>query len=141
MEKENWHYSIGNDLYYYDIKNSLNNPNKATCCSTYVSVCLYKSKIFSEEEMNSFNYNFAPYIYTFLILNDWAEIDDFNSLKPGDIVFETEDGYSVDHVQIYAGYRKWFNAGSMSAIERVNPYNIDLNYSKKRFFCAMRNPN
>lgn len=140
MENEKWHYSVGNDLYWYDIKNSLNNPNKATCCATYIGVCLYKSGIFSEEEMNSFNYNWAPYIYSFLVLNGWLEINNYNDLKSGDIVFET-DSDSVDHVQIYAGAGKWFNAGSTDAIQRLNPYNIDINYSKRRFFCAMRSPN
>lgn len=140
MEREKWHYSVGNDLYWYDIKNSLNNPNKATCCSTYIGVCLYKSGIFSEDEINSFNYNWAPYIYSFLVLNGWIEIDEYDNIRPGDIVFET-DNDSVDHVQIYAGDGKWFNAGSTEAIQRVNPYNIDINYSKRRFFCAMRNPN
>lgn len=140
MEREKWHYSVGNDLYWYDIRSSSNNPNKATCCATYIGVCLYKSGIFSEDEINSFNYNWAPYIYSFLVLNGWIEIDDYDNIKPGDIVFET-DNDSVDHVQIYAGDGKWFNAGSTDAIQRVNPYNIDINYSKRRFFCAMRIPN
>ena len=135
-----WSYYVNtNDLYWNNIEMSINNPNKVTCCATYVSCVLYKAGIFSEEEMNSFNYNECTALYNFLSSNDWSEIVSYDELEAGDIVFMNynDGGKDYDHVQIYAGNDTWYNAGDTSAIRRSSPYSQG-SWVENNFFVAMR---
>lgn len=147
-----------NDFYYfddshylisYDIKSSINNPSKGTCCATLVAAALYKSGLFSESEINSIPYNGAYYIAELLDNKNWQIIDSYDKLKPGDIVFMTSSGnapvtlrngrtYDQGHVQIYAGGNKWYNAGSTESIKGTQPSIQGESYAKGRFSFALR---
>lgn len=141
-EDEKWTYSVGSDLYSGNINLSLNNPNKVTCCATYVSCTLYLSGLVSEEEINSISYNSSTAIYRYLKTLDgrFMEIESFDELEPGDIVFMTSDDVpnGIGHTQIYAGNNTWYNAGSTSSIQRANPYSMGENYTVPRFITAIR---
>ena len=141
-EEEKWTYSVGSDLYSGNINLSLNNPNKVTCCATYVSCTLYLSGLVSEEEINSISYNSSTAIYRYLKTLDgrFMEIESFDELEPGDIVFMTSDDVpnGIGHTQIYAGNNTWYNAGSTSSIQRANPYSMGANYTIPRFITAIR---
>lgn len=134
-----WTYSTGGDLYWNDIEMSINNPNRVTCCATYVSSVLYRAECFSLEQMNSFNYNSSNSLYSFLGNNGWQRIDSYGELEAGDIVFMDTDGgaRNITHVQIYAGNGTWYNAGSTSSIQRASPYSSDASGG---FIAAYRQP-
>lgn len=135
-----WTYSVGGDLYWNNIEKSLNNPNKVTCCATYVSCVVYKSGYFTEAQMNQFrNYNYCPELYNDLVNAGWQVISSYNELEPGDIVFMNYNngGATYDHVQIYAGNDTWYNAGSTGAIQRASPYSQG-NWAKTNFYVALR---
>lgn len=123
----------GGGLFWNDIEKSLNNPNKVTCCATYVGCVLYKAGYFTESQMNSFNYNFCPTFYSYLESQGWSKINSYNDLEPGDIVFLNNCG----HVQIYAGNDTWYNAGSTEAIQGLAPCNQG-NYARNGFYAAFR---
>ena len=138
-------------LVSYNIKESINNPAKATCCATLVAAALYKSKAVPEAEINSIQYNGAKYIAELLDKRGWAIIESYDKLQPGDIVFMVTDSnatvnmsngknYLEGHVQIYAGGNKWYNAGSPGAIKGPQPSIQDGSYVKPRFSFAMRVP-
>jgi len=134
------YYSKGSDLYWNDIEKSLNNPNKVTCCATYVSCVIYKAGYFTEAQMNQFsNYNYCPSLYNDLTKAGWQVIKSYNELEPGDIVFMNyNDGEEIyDHVQIYAGDNTWYNAGSTEAIQRASPYSQG-NWAEENFYVALR---
>lgn len=135
-----WEYSAGGDLYWNNIEMSLNNPNKVTCCATYVSCVIYKAGYFTEAQMNQFsNYNYCPSLYQDLINAGWQLINTYDELEPGDIVFMNYNngGTVYDHVQIYAGDDTWYNAGSTSAIQRASPYSQG-NEASQKFYVALR---
>ncbi len=149
MENERWTYNLSSKLYWRDIERSTNNPKKGTCCATFVASSLYKAGIFSEEEMNSYNYNSSTSTYNFLKSKGWIEISNYSQLQPGDIVFMTSrsgkarNKNNIGHVQIFAGRNSngsplWYNAGSTSAITRANPYVQTDSYVQSRFITAMR---
>lgn len=136
--QQKYTYSVGGDLYWNNIKKSTNNPNKVTCCATFVGSTLYVAGIFSEEEMNSYNYNSAPSTSAFLADKGWKKITRYSDLKAGDIVFMTSGSTSgIGHTQIYAGNGTWYNAGSTSAIQRKSPYSSN---ASARFLHAYRKP-
>ena len=135
-----WTYSVGGDLYWNNIEMSLNNPNKVTCCATYVSCAIYYAGYFTEEQMNNFsNYNYCPSLYKDLRNAGWQVINSYNELEPGDVVFTNNiaDGDYFDHVQIYAGDDTWYNAGSTNAIQRASPYSQG-NWARQYFYVALR---
>ena len=41
----------------YDINYSTNNPAKVTCCATFVGSAFLVGGVFTESEINKFNYN------------------------------------------------------------------------------------
>lgn len=134
--QQTWTYSTGGDLFWNNIEMSINNPNQVTCCATYVSSVIYKAGYFTEEQMNSFNYNSATALHNFLANNGWQSINSYAELQPGDVVFMTSGSASgIGHVQLYAGDGTWYNAGSTSAIQRPSPYESD---ASARFIVAMR---
>lgn len=132
-----WHYSVGGDLYWNNIELSINNPNKVTCCATYVSSVLYLAGCFSEEQINSINYNSSNGLYNFLVSSGWQEIRNYNELQAGDIVFmDTDRGERlINHVQIYAGDGTWYNAGNTYAIQGTAPYKSN---ASDEFMVALR---
>ena len=132
-----WNYSVGGDLYWNNIELSINNPNKVTCCATYVSSVLYLSGHFSEEQMNSFNYNSSNGLYNFLLSNGWQAITEYSALQAGDVVFMDTDGgaRAINHVQLYAGDGTWYNAGSNDAIHSSAPYSSN---ASNEFMIALR---
>lgn len=128
-----WTYSIGGDLRWNDIEASLNNPNKVTCCATFVSCALYVAGCFTAEEFNKeCGYNSAQGLYDFLEKKGWTRINSYSELQAGDVVWL----YGISaHVQLYAGDGTWYNAGSTGAIQRPSPYSDNASGD---FVCAMR---
>ena len=127
-DKEKWIYSVSGDyLIGNNIEASTNNPKKATCCATLVGSALYVGGVFTEEEINSYNYNSATATSNFLESKGWTKITNYGDLEAGDIVIMTAEGSggSIGHVQIYAGNGTWYNAGYTGAIQRDNPYSSD----------------
>lgn len=121
-----------------DIDTAIDNPNKGTCCATYVSSVLYKAGLFTAEEINGINYNYSPDLANFLESSGWTKIENYSDLSAGDIVFMTSSssGGGIGHVQIYAGDGTWYNAGSQESIKSQNqPYASD---ASARFLFAMR---
>lgn len=140
QEEIDWSYYVNSsDLYWNNIEMSINNPNKATCCATYVSCVLYRAGLYSESEMNSFNYNECTALFNFLKNAGWSEISSYDDLEAGDIVFMNynDGGKDYDHVQIYAGEDTWYNAGDTSAIRRASPYKQG-SWARDNFFVALR---
>lgn len=135
-DEMSWTYSTGGDLYWNNIEKSLNNPNKVTCCATYVSCVIYKAGYATETEMNSFNYNLCSTLYAFLEDKGWKVINSYNELEPGDVVFMNYGG-GFDHVQIYAGNDTWYNAGSTDAIQKNSPYSQGT-WARDNFYKAIR---
>ncbi len=143
-EESTWCYytdkTCGGSLYWNNIEKSVNNPNKVTCCATLVGATLYVAGIFSEEEMNSYNYNYVPTTDSFLASKGWTKITSYDELEAGDIVIMTSyGGEAYGHTQIYAGNGTWYNAGSTKAIQRESPY-TDTSYSRSHFMHAYRKP-
>ena len=130
-EQQGWTYSVGGDLFWNDIERSTNNPNKVSCCATLIGSALYVGGVLSEQELNSFNYNYVPSFDSYLESHNWIRINNYSDLQAGDIVI------MPGHVQLYAGNGTWYNAGSTNAIQRVNPYSSD---ASARFLWAWRKP-
>ena len=139
-EQNKWFYytSLG-QLRWNDIKYSTNNPSRATCCATFVGSALYVGGVFSESELNKYNYNSAYGISKLCQEHGWMKVSSYSQLAAGDVVVMSgpEGGSSVGHVQIYAGNVTWYNAGSTNAIQRANPYSGD---ASARFLWAWRKP-
>ena len=139
-EQNGWYYYSSLDqLRWNDIKYSTNNPSKATCCATFVGSVLYVGRVFTEEQLNQYNYNSQYGISELCEAHNWIKINSYSDLQAGDIVIMSgpEGGSSPGHVQIYAGNGTWYNAGSTNAIQRVNPYSSD---ASARFLWAWRKP-
>ena len=139
QQQTGWSYSVGGDLYWNDIEKSINNPNRVTCCATYVSSVLYVAGYFSESEINSCNYNSSNELYDFLKNAGWNEIKSYDDLEPGDIVFTDTDtpATSIGHVQIYAGDGLWYNAGNDNSIKGSAPESQG-DWARNRFIAALR---
>lgn len=131
--EQSWTYSAEEGLYWYNIELSLNNDNKVTCCTTYVSCVIYAAGYATEEQMNSFNYNYVHSFYTYFKEKGWEEITSYDQLEPGDIVFTG----NIDHVQIYAGNKTWYNAGSTKYIQSDAPHDIE-DWTRNNFTTALR---
>ena len=139
-EQNKWaYYSNLNQLRWGDIRYSTNNPSHMTCCATFVGSALYIGGIFSESELNKYNYNSQYGISKLCQEHGWTKITNYSQLAPGDIVIMTSpsSGGAPGHVQIYAGNGTWYNAGSTNAIQRANPYSGD---ASSRFLWAWRMP-
>lgn len=148
-QQKDYYYSVGGDLFWNDIEKSLNNPNKVTCCATFVGTALYVAGIFTEDEMNSYNYNSAPDTSDFLASKGWIRISNYSDLQAGDVVFMTSGGDpGIGHTQLYAGDGTWYNAGGNCAIRDAageidgcgissSPYADD---ASGRFLHAYRQP-
>lgn len=139
-EQNGWfYYNNLNQLRWNDIKYSTNNPSRASCCATFVGSAFYIGGVFSESEINKYNYNSQYGISELCQNNGWTKITSYSQLAAGDIVIMSgpEGGSAPGHVQIYAGNGTWYNAGSTNAIQRDNPYSSD---ASARFLWAWRKP-
>ena len=139
-EQNGWYYYSSLDqLRWNDIKYSTNNPSKATCCATFVGSAFYVGGVFTEQEINQYNYNHQMGISDLCEAHNWIKITSYSALQAGDIVIMsgTGGGSTPGHVQIYAGNGTWYNAGSTNAIQRDNPYPSD---ASGRFLWAWRKP-
>ena len=137
-EQNGWaYYSNLNQLRWGDIKYSTNNPSRMTCCATFVGSALYIGGVFSESEINKFNYNSQYGISDLCKAHGWTQINSYSQLAAGDIVIMSgpNGGSAPGHVQIYAGNGTWYNAGSTSSIQRDSPYAGD---ASARFLWAWR---
>lgn len=133
-----WEYSDGGGLYSRNIEMAINNPNKVTCCATYVSSVLYLAGCFTEDQMNSFNHNYCDTLYSFLVENGWQAITSYDSLEAGDVVFMDyeRNGY-YNHVQLYAGNDTWYSAGNTDSIQKPAPRSQG-NWARQNFTIALR---
>lgn len=138
-DEMSWTYSTGGDLYWNNINMSLNNPNRVTCCATYVSCVIYAAGYATEEQMNSFNYNYCPTLYSYFAGQGWEVINSYDALEPGDIVFMNyhDGGQIYDHVQLYAGNDTWYNAGDTTSIQRNSPFSQG-SWARQNFYVALR---
>ena len=106
--------------------------HKNTCCATYVSWVLQEAGYITEEEHNSNGLNGADNLSSFLERKGFEVINNVADLEPGDIL-----SYP-NHVEIYAGEGKVYNAGSGNAIRGASPATkYGLNSMRK----ALRAPN
>ncbi len=137
-ENEQWfYYTSGGTLYWNNIEASVNNPTHATCCATFVGAALYSAGIFTEDQMNSFNYNYCPTSFDFYS-NYGDIINSYDELEAGDIVFfDYQHDGKLDHVEIYAGDNTWYGAGKTESIRKASPRN-DGNYWRGPFAKAVR---
>lgn len=140
-EQQGWsYYSSLDQLRWNDINYSTNNPSRSTCCATFVGSALFIGGVFSESEINKYNYNLPADISTLCQDHGWVKIIDYGQLAAGDIVLMTlpgDAGGGPGHTQIYAGNGNWYNAGSTQAIQMDNPYPGD---ASARFLYAWRKP-
>lgn len=137
-EKNGWaYYTNLGQLRWNNIDYSTNNPSKMTCCATFVGSAFYVGGVFSESELNKYNYNSQYGIDKICQEHGWSKITSYSSLAAGDIVIMSGPGggSAPGHVQIYAGNGTWYNAGSTNAIQRENPYSSD---ASGRFLWAWR---
>ena len=128
-EQMDWeYYDRTNSKLKGDIESALNNEDKVTCCSTYVSSVLYVAGYFTEEEMNTpfydkISFNSPIWVDLKLDKSGWNKITDEDELEPGDIIcMQTKGDMNPDHVQIYAGNGQWYNAGMTYYIQTQAPY-------------------
>ena len=139
-EQNGWayYYDLG-QLKWGDIRYSTNNPSKMTCCATFVGSALYVGGVFTEDEINSYNYNHQGGISDLCQAHGWTKITSYSDLVAGDIVIMSAPGggSTPGHVQIYAGNGTWYNAGYTEAIQRDNPYASD---ASGNFLYAWRIP-
>ena len=139
-EQNKWaYYSDLSQLRWGNIQYSTNNPSKMTCCATFVGSAFYIGGVFTESEINKYNYNSQYGISELCQAHGWTKITSYSQLAAGDIVIMSgpSGGSSPGHVQIYAGNGTWYNAGSTNAIQRDNPYSSD---ASARFLWAWRKP-
>ncbi len=139
-EQNGWaYYTDLNQLRWGDINYSTNNPSKMTCCATFVGSAFFIGGVFTESEINKFNYNSQYGISDLCQAHGWTKITSYSQLAAGDIVIMSgpNGGTAPGHVQIYAGNGTWYNAGSTQAIQRENPYTSD---ASARFLYAWRKP-
>ncbi len=137
-EQNSWaYYNDLNQLRWNDIKYSTNNPSHMTCCATFVGSAFYVGGVFSESEINKYNYNSVFGINDLCEAHGWGKVTSYSQLQAGDIVMMSgpEGGSSLGHVQIYAGNGTWYNAGSTGAVQRDSPYSGD---ASGRFLYAWR---
>jgi len=137
-EQNGWaYYSDLSELRWNDINYSTNNPSRKTCCATFVGSALYAGGVFTESELNQYNYNSVEGISDLCQAHGWQKISSYSQLAAGDVVIMSPPGggSSLGHVQIYAGNGTWYNAGSTNAIQRDNPYPSD---ASGRFLYAWR---
>lgn len=89
---------------------------KNTCCATYVSWVLQEAGYVTEEEHNTYGLNGANNLAAFLKdKKDFQEYTNPNEFEPGDVLWRNQ------HVEIYAGEGKVYNAGSNNAIRDPSP--------------------
>lgn len=143
-EQEKWYYYTdpkggSGSLIWNNIKASTYNSSKKTCCATFVGSAFYVGGVFSEEELNKYNYNSQLGISDLCQAHGWKKITSYSALAAGDIVImsDSHGGHSPAHVQIYAGNGTWYNAGWTDSIQRENPYASD---ASARFLYAWRKP-
>lgn len=142
-EQMSWSYAVDSRLSWKNIERAMNNPNKVTCCSTYVSCVIYRAGYASAEQLNNEleNHNSSNSLYNYFKGKGWQEITSYDMLEPGDIVFmntKKENKSNIDHVQIFAGNDTWYNAGSTDAIRRANPYSQGKKWPRENFYIALR---
>lgn len=140
-EQQGWsYYSSLDQLRWNDINYSTNNPSRRTCCATFVGSALFIGGVFSESEINKYNYNLPDDISRLCQEHSWIKITNYGQLAAGDVVIMTlpgDIGGGPGHTQIYAGNGNWYNAGSTQAIQTDNPYPSD---ASSRFLYAWRKP-
>lgn len=108
-------YSLGAGLHWGDIAKSA--ESNYYCCATFVSVVLYKSGALTEDQINSFNYNYtgAGGIPDMLEAAGWYQVP-VSEAKPGDII----NNYGI-HVMIYAGNGSLYDEDCAQGMKTTSP--------------------
>lgn len=140
---EGWHYGKG--LLYdnnptkdpLNFEKTLNNPNKASCCATYVSQALYLSGYFTDEDLTFggvFNPNYQVYIDRKMKEFGYKKVTNVDELQEADIIFyNTKEDHKADHVDVCA-YRNpetgelWiYSEGTDEGIKELGPKKVTEN--------------
>lgn len=131
-EEVGWKYWENLDELSHSVSKQLVNPDKATCCATYVSCVLYASGYATEEEIG-YDYHRATKVRDLIISKGWQQIEGVENRQPGDILFYYRDGAWI-HTDICAGvseagYMLWYDGGKIadvtSSLPVVNQKNWD----------------
>lgn len=146
-KKNNYHY----DCNYLSASAQGTNKTDHMCCAELVGGALYRAKIYSSSELKSIHSASAPTITRNLIKKGWKVIWNKNKLQAGDVIvyqkvvpcsscgLATIEGktYKTAHVEIYAGNKKAYGAGSTDALKSVTN-NFWTTNQRLRFLCGLR---
>ena len=105
---------------------------RLTCCATYVSWVLIDCGYIEN------HYHGSNALKAELESLKWTEVNNYDDLEAGDIVFMDTKGSNngvITHVQIYVGDGCWYNAGGNKSIQRVEPSSAN---KRAEFVCAYR---
>ncbi len=146
-KKNNYHYGCNY------LSASAQGTSKTThmCCAELVGGALYRAKIYSSSELKSIHSASAPTVTRNLIKKGWKVVWDKNKLKAGDVIVyqkvvpcsgcgtATIEGksYKTAHVEIYAGNKKAYGAGSTTALKSVTR-DFWTKSPELRFLCGLR---
>lgn len=106
MNREDAHYNVDEDLIWENIAKSY--EADGICSTTYVSLVLYVSGLFTEEIINTYNYNWSGEGGLSSMLRDagWIQLDP-EQAQPGDILIN-----QGVHSMIYAGDNSYWDHSS-----------------------------
>ncbi len=128
-------------------KQKYNGHTGGYSCASLVSIVLYKTGIYSADEINGHNINSAWQTAKFLRDKGWKVITNKNKLEKGDILFYNRSSKSKltvkgvsptprpGHVDIYAGNGKVYNTGGTSLQNKITS-----GFDSSTFAFAMRYP-
>ena len=146
-KKNNYHYGCN----YLSASAQGSSKTNHMCCAELVGGALYKAKIYSSSELKSIHSASAPTITRNLVARGWKVIWDKNKLQAGDVIvyqkvvpcsgcgIATIGGkkYKTAHVEVYAGNKKAYGAGSTDALKSVTN-NFWTKSPSLHFLCGLR---
>ena len=110
MEKNKYYYSLSGSV----LKNTFeeSKKTKGVCCATFVSWVLRDAGL-----INQTNHSASGLANMLEQKYHWKKVKG-TDLKAGDVMY-----YSYGHIELYAGNKKIYNAGSITAIQGAAPSN------------------
>jgi hypothetical protein len=148
-KKNNYHYDCNG------LSASAQGTSKTNhmCCAELVGGALYRAKIYKTSKLNKIHSASAPTITRNLVKEGWKVINNAKDLKAGDVIVyqkvvpcsgcghATINGksYKTAHVEIYAGNKKAYGAGSDDALKKVTN-NFWTKSKSLHFLCGLRYP-
>lgn len=115
LNRQGAYYSTDADLVWGDIERSY--QCLGICSTTYVSLVLYVSKIFTEEQLNAYNYNWSGEggLSSLLKGAGWIKVEPAE-IQPGDIAINPGK-----HAMIYAGNSTFYDQETCTGIKTKDP--------------------